>query len=132
MVDPSLIWAEKLWILHPWECSRPGCMEPWVTWSRGRCPFLWQRGLKADDIYGPSQPKPFCDPMNLCMIQMTRDIEILRKILRLRKTWGILLIDTTYVTCELSGCECTLTETVKPKDSARMHYKGNAQMHTIA
>jgi len=24
---------EKLWIFHPWKCSRPGWMGPWATWS---------------------------------------------------------------------------------------------------
>lgn len=30
-----------LWMVHPWQCSRPGRMEFWIIWSRGRhpCPF---------------------------------------------------------------------------------------------
>jgi len=27
---------ERLWMLHPWRCSRPGWMEPWATWSSTR------------------------------------------------------------------------------------------------
>ena len=26
---------------HPWRCSRPGWMEPWVTWFRTRHPCPW-------------------------------------------------------------------------------------------
>ena len=28
----------------PWQCSRPGWMELWATWSGGRCPCSWQGG----------------------------------------------------------------------------------------
>ena len=28
----------------PWQCSRPGWMELWATWSHGRCPCAWQGG----------------------------------------------------------------------------------------
>ena len=33
---------EKLWMSHPWKCSRPGWMGPWAAWSSGRCPCPWQ------------------------------------------------------------------------------------------
>jgi len=28
----------------PWQCSRPGWMGLWATWSGGRCPCPWQGG----------------------------------------------------------------------------------------
>jgi len=33
---------EKLWVLHPWRCSRPGWMGSWATWSSGWCLCLWK------------------------------------------------------------------------------------------
>ena len=35
---------ESLWMPHPWQCSRPGWMGLWATWSSGRCPCPWQGG----------------------------------------------------------------------------------------
>ena len=32
------------WLPHPWQCSRPGWMGLWATWSGGRCPCPGQRG----------------------------------------------------------------------------------------
>ena len=46
----SLLWGigmgcpRKLWMLHPWRCSRPGWTEPWVIWFSVRCPCPWQGG----------------------------------------------------------------------------------------
>jgi len=34
--------TEKLWMPHPWKCSRPGWMGLWATWSAERCPCSWQ------------------------------------------------------------------------------------------
>jgi len=37
---------ERLWMLCPHKCSKPGWMGPWATWSRTRSggwwPCLWQ------------------------------------------------------------------------------------------
>ena len=51
----SLLWdwwgartgcLERLWMPHPWRCSRPGWMGSWAAWSsikhRGWWPCLWQ------------------------------------------------------------------------------------------
>ena len=51
----SLLWEwwgagtgcpDRLWMHHPWRCSRPGWMGPWAAWSsiKGVCwwPCLWQ------------------------------------------------------------------------------------------
>lgn len=35
---------EKLWLLYPWKCARPGWMGLGAGWSSGRCPWLWQKG----------------------------------------------------------------------------------------
>ena len=35
---------ERLWLPLPWQCSRPGWMGLWATWSGGRCPCPWQGG----------------------------------------------------------------------------------------
>ena len=35
---------EKLWMPPHWQCSRPGWMGLWATWSGGRCPCPWQGG----------------------------------------------------------------------------------------
>ena len=36
---------ERLWMFHPWWCSRPGWMGPWAVWSTDRSggwwPCLW-------------------------------------------------------------------------------------------
>jgi len=55
----SLLWEwwgagtgcpERLWMPHPWRCSRPGWMGPWTAWSSIKCggwwPCLW-RGIGA-------------------------------------------------------------------------------------
>jgi len=28
---------ERLWMPHPWRCSRPGWMGPWAAWSGIKC-----------------------------------------------------------------------------------------------
>ena len=33
---------EKLWMLHPWKCSRPGWVGSWATWSGGWQACPWQ------------------------------------------------------------------------------------------
>ena len=39
---------ERLWMPHPWRCSRPGWMGPWAAWAGMKCggwwPCLWQGG----------------------------------------------------------------------------------------
>ena len=47
---------EKLWLPPPWQCSRPGWMELWATWSGGRCPFSWQGGWNPMIFKVPSNP----------------------------------------------------------------------------
>ena len=47
---------EKLWLPPPWNCSRPGWMELWATWSGGRCPCSWQEGWKQGIFKVPSNP----------------------------------------------------------------------------
>jgi len=32
---------ERLWVLHPWRCSRPGWMGPWAGWSNIRYGGWW-------------------------------------------------------------------------------------------
>ena len=54
---------ERLWMPHPWRCSRPGWMGPWAAWSSKwggwwPCPA---GGLEIHDPRGPFQPRPFCD-----------------------------------------------------------------------
>jgi len=38
---------ERLWMPHPWRCSRPGWIEPWAAWSSSRSggwwPCRWQK-----------------------------------------------------------------------------------------
>ena len=40
--DTGTGWPGKLWLHPPWQCSRPGWMGLWATWSSGRCPCPWQ------------------------------------------------------------------------------------------
>jgi len=47
---------EKLWLPHPWKCSRPGWMGLGATWSSGRCPCLWQGGWSRMIFKVPSNP----------------------------------------------------------------------------
>jgi len=46
---------ERLWMLHPWRCSRSGWMGPWAVLC----------GLEFDDPLGLFQPKIFHDPIIL-------------------------------------------------------------------
>ena len=41
---------------HPWECSRPGWMRLWATWSSGRCPCPWQGRWNWMIFKVPSNP----------------------------------------------------------------------------
>ena len=63
----SLLWErwgagtgcpERLWVLHPWRCSRLGWMEPWAAWASikwgGWQPCLWQRGRSLKILEVPS------------------------------------------------------------------------------
>jgi len=47
---------EKLWLPAPWQCSRPGWMGLWATWSSGRCPCWWQGGWNQMMFKIPSNP----------------------------------------------------------------------------
>ena len=38
---PGTRCPEKLWMPPPWQCSRPGWMGLWETWSSGRCLCPW-------------------------------------------------------------------------------------------
>ena len=33
---------ERLWMLHPWRCSRPGWMGPWAAWAGIKWGGWWQ------------------------------------------------------------------------------------------
>ena len=50
--------SERLWVLHPWRCSRPGWMGLWAAWSsiryRGWWPCLWQEGWSFMILGDPS------------------------------------------------------------------------------
>jgi len=55
------VWGpERLWIPHPWRCSRPGWIGPGATWSSirygGWWPCLWQRGWSLMMLEAPSTP----------------------------------------------------------------------------
>jgi len=65
----SLLWEwwgagtgcpQRLWMLHPWRCSRPGWMGPWAAWSSirygGLRPFLWEWGWNLMILEAPSNP----------------------------------------------------------------------------
>jgi len=32
---------ERLWMPHPWRCSRPGWMGPWAAWPSVKCGDWW-------------------------------------------------------------------------------------------
>ena len=40
------VWGFSLRISPPWQCSRPGWMRLWATWSGGRDPCSWQGDWK--------------------------------------------------------------------------------------
>jgi len=46
ITPPCHLLQQNIWMLCPWRCSRPGCMETWAAWSRIKCegprPCLWQ------------------------------------------------------------------------------------------
>lgn len=48
----------ELWMPYCWNCSKPGWMRPWATWSRGWYPCLWLAELHH--LLGPFLFKPFC------------------------------------------------------------------------
>jgi len=39
---------ERLWMPHPWRCSRPGWMGPWAAWSSIKCWRLVARPVAGD------------------------------------------------------------------------------------
>ena len=41
---------------HPWNCSRPGWMRLWATWSSGWHPCPWQQGWNWMIFKVPSNP----------------------------------------------------------------------------
>ena len=51
---------DRLWMLHPWRCSRPGWMGPWAAWSSIKCgdwwPCLWQGDWNFMILGIPSNP----------------------------------------------------------------------------
>ena len=51
---------ERLWMPHPWRCSRPGWMGPWAVWSSIKCggwwPCLWHKGQNLMILWVPSNP----------------------------------------------------------------------------
>jgi len=54
---------EKLWVPHPWSCSRPGWMGPWAAWAAGwHCP--WQ-GVGTGWALRFLPIQPFCDSVVL-------------------------------------------------------------------
>lgn len=54
----ALEWAtqRKLWMLHPWLCSRSGWMGLWATWPIGRCPCPCQWGWTRPSLEILSTP----------------------------------------------------------------------------
>ena len=65
----SLLWEwwgagtgcpDRLWMHHPWRCSRPGWMGPWAAWSSIKCggwqPCLWQGSWSLMILRVPSNP----------------------------------------------------------------------------
>ena len=72
---------ERLWMLHPCRCSRPGWMGSWATWSStrsgGRWPCLWQGGWKLMILGVPSNPS----------YSMIISLHLLNK---LRKVWMVM------------------------------------------
>ena len=52
---------KRLWMLHPWNCLKPGLMEPWAIWSSTwssswqLCP--WQSGWNMMILEYPSNPR---------------------------------------------------------------------------
>ena len=64
----SLSCPERLWMPHPWRCSRPGWTGPGAAWFSITCGDWWpcmQHGLELHDPRGPFQPKSFHDSMIL-------------------------------------------------------------------
>ena len=60
--------SERLWMLCPWRCSRPGCMSPWATqsstWLSGWQLCLQQEGWNLMILKIPSNPS---HSMILCL-----------------------------------------------------------------
>ena len=51
---------ERLWMPHPWRCSRPDWMGPWAAWSSIKCGgwwlCTWQGGWRFMILEVPSNP----------------------------------------------------------------------------
>lgn len=43
-IETSYPW--KLWIQHPWKCTRPGRMALWAIWCSGRCLYHGREARK--------------------------------------------------------------------------------------
>lgn len=56
-----IFFRKELWLPHPWECSRQGCMGLGATCPVEAVPACgWSS--EQDDLCGPSHPKPFSAP----------------------------------------------------------------------
>ena len=73
---------ERLWIPHPWRCSRPSWIGPLTV-----CPCILifnvvignlacSRKLELDDPRSTFQPKPFCNSMTLSKQVMCSGLQI--------------------------------------------------------
>jgi len=53
-------WPERLWMNHPWRCSRPGWKRPCAAWSSIKCggwwPCLWRGVWSFTILEVPSNP----------------------------------------------------------------------------
>jgi len=72
---------ERLWMPHPWRCSRPGWMGPWAAWAGmkwgGWWPCLQQRGWSFVILEVPSNPSHsvVCDSVRnyFCLLHLFRE-----------------------------------------------------------
>ena len=75
---------ERLWMPHPWRCSRPGWMGPWAAWSSIRCeswqPCTQQRVWSLMILEVPSNPSHskilwFSSFLDVRAIQVCSDVQ---------------------------------------------------------
>ena len=74
----------KLWMPHPWRCSKPGLDGALGIWAGGGQPCLRHR-MGLGGLWGPFQPEPSCGIFSIILILSGVCIALSFSVLRLRQ-----------------------------------------------
>lgn len=68
--DTGASCPKQLWVYQPWNCSRPGWMVLWATWSSGKRPCPWQGCWNWMVFKSPFQLRLFYDSKKLMIFHI--------------------------------------------------------------